>query len=89
MSEKTLNTDKNVHFHDTDELEMRALLGLYYYRAMFNQSLESVNHLFEIKQDLSHPVFSVTMSCNSFVFLSAHLSFDDKNTRPERWQYDR
>ena len=89
MLAKTLNSDKNVHFGDTDEVEIRALLGLFYYRAMFNQSLESVNHLFEIKQELCHPIFSATMSRNRFKFLSAHLSFDDKNTRAERWQHDR
>lgn len=89
MPAKTLNSDKNPHFGDTDELELKTLIDLYYYKAMFNQSLESVNHLFEIQQDLCHPIYSATMSRNRFKFLSAHLSFDDKNTRAERWQHDR
>ena len=34
-------------------------------------------------------MFSATMSRNRFVFVRAHLSFDDEATRENRWQHDR
>ena len=73
----------------TDEVEIRGLIGLLYYRAMFSQNLESIVHLFDEDNESGHPVFGATMSRSRFAFLLGRLSFDDKTTRAERWQHDR
>ena len=43
MSEKNL---KNNYLHETDEIEIRALLGLMYLRGCLNQTKHDVHHLF-------------------------------------------
>ena len=34
-------------------------------------------------------LFEATMSLNRFTFISRFITFDDKNTRPERWRHDK
>ena len=34
-------------------------------------------------------VFAATMSSDRFVFLNSNMSFDDKETREDRWKSDR
>ena len=83
----TLNSDKKCHFRDTTEIEIRGLIGMMYYRAMMNQSLESVDHLFN--EDVGLPALGAAMRLCRFRFLLSHLSLDDKPTRAERWKSDR
>ena len=47
LPDAILNSDKNTHLRETDETEVRGLIGLLYYRAMFHQNLEAVHHLFD------------------------------------------
>ena len=83
----TLNFNKNPYFCDTNEIKIRGLLGMMYYRAMINQSLESVDHLFN--EELGPAPFGSAMSSHRFRFMLTHLSVDDKTTRGERWKSDR
>ena len=39
--------------------------------------------------DVVHPISSASMSFNRLVFIKAMISFDDANTRQERWRTDR
>ena len=54
LPDSILNSDKNTHFKETSEVEVRGLFGLMYYRAMFHQNLEAVKHLFD--DNIGHPV---------------------------------
>ena len=48
-----------------------------------------IEHLFDEDGETGHPCYVATMSRNRFRFLLGRLSFDDKRTRPDRWQEDR
>ena len=50
-----------------------------YYRAVINQSLKSVDHLFN--EEFGPAPFGAAMSSHRFRFLFAHLSVVDKTTR--------
>ena len=52
--------------------EIYAFIGLYIYRGLYKLKL--------FTNDFGPPIFSATMSRNHFVFIRAHLSFDDKTT---------
>ena len=80
-------SNKYTHFHLTDAIEIRALIGLMYYRGLFQQVSIDTKYLWN--DDYGHPVFGSTMSCKRFNFLMARLSYDDKATRTERWKADR
>ena len=60
---------KRCVFEDTNELEIRALFGLMYYRGMLNQNLEKVDHLWN--DQTGHPVFGATMAKERFKFLKS------------------
>ena len=46
-----LNSDKKCHFVDTNEVEIRGLIGLMYYRGMINQGMEKIDHLSNQKRN--------------------------------------
>ena len=61
--------------------DIYAFIGLYKLNTL------SADKLFS--NDFGPSIFSSTMSRNRFVFIRAHLSFDDETTRENRWQHDR
>jgi hypothetical protein len=66
---------------------MKAFIGLSYLRGLLQ-----LNHLhFQLlfSDDVGPPTFTACMSAKRFCFLHANLSFDDSNTRRERWAHDR
>ena len=71
---------------DTDMEELRAYLGLVYYRGMLGLTKHSTRHLWGKDGPI---VFAATMSENRFIFLKSKVSFDNKATREERWKNDR
>ena len=71
---------------ETDTDELRAFLGLLYYRGLLGLTKHSTRHLWGREGPV---VFSATMSQNRFTFLNSKVSFDDKSTREERWKNDR
>ena len=64
-----------------DVIEMCAFIGLCYYRGLYKLNPISVQKLFSDKY--GPPVFSATMS------IFRHMSFDNEETRTERWSKDR
>ena len=87
LSDKITNSDKYPFFHLTNEIELKALFGLLYYRALLGLSKVKSSRLFEKK--LGHPIFGATMHRNRFTFLLGQLRFDDKASRKQRWRADR
>ena len=67
--------------------EIYAFIGLFLYRGLYKLNTLSVDKLFS--NDFGPPIFSATMPRNRFVFIRAHLSFDDETTRENRLQHDR
>jgi len=72
---------------ETTVSEMRALIGLIYYRGLYGMNQFSTSILFSPRH--GPPVFSATMSRQRFAFLLSHLCFDDYPTRAERRKHDR
>lgn len=78
---------KYPHVKTIEYLEMCAFIGLCYYRGLYKLNSISIQKLFSEK--FGPPQFSATMSRNRFLFILRHLSFDDEETRGERWKKDR
>ena len=67
--------------------EISALLGLIYYRGLYNLKNISTNILFSDTKGF--PVFGAVMSRDRFKFLLPKISFCDRWSRPERWESGR
>ena len=87
QQEKLATSDKYTHLRVTDEIEMTALIGLFYLRGTLQQNNWAYRNIF--KHMIGHPAFASTMSFNRFGFLNSMISFDDASTRTERWKSDR
>lgn len=72
---------------ETNIIEMKAFIGLMYYRGLYGMNMHRVNILFSERHGA--PVFSACMSRNRFEFLQGHLCFDHAADRDERWKHDR
>ena len=70
----------------TTIIEMKAFIGLMYYRGLYGQNNHRLDMLFS---EHGAPVFSATMSRMRFQFILAHLCFDDYLSRDRRWPNDR
>ena len=71
----------------TTIIEMKAFIGLMYYRGLYGQNNHRLDMLFSERHGA--PVFSATMSRMRFQFILAHLCFDDYRSRDRRWPNDR
>ena len=85
-------TKHKEHFFDswikpTNIFELRALIDLLYFHGVFRMNHHSLNVLFSDKT--GPPVFSVTMSRDRKKILLSTLTFDDPESRKEKWPYDR
>ena len=78
---------KNYLKKETDVIEIRALIGLFYFRGLLNHNNMSRKHLF--RDEIGNALFAATMSRNRFIYLCAVLSFDTIEEKTEKWQYDR
>ena len=83
---RTQKTVVREYMGSTDLVELKAYIGLVYYRGLMGLTKHSVRHLWGKEAPI---VFAATMSQNRFNFLNSKLSFDDKLTREERWKADR
>ena len=63
------------------------MIPLLYFRSLFGMNQHSFNILFFDKAGF--PVFSATMSHDRMQFLLSTLTFDDPETRKDKWPYDR
>ena len=66
---------------------MYALIGIIYLRGLLGLNDHRASLLFSDKY--GHHVFGGTMSRNRFKFLMTCITFDDGDTRNERWRHDR
>ena len=85
--EHWLESSKYPWIKPTNILELRALIGLLYFRGQFGMNHHGFNSLLSDKA--GPPVFSATMSRNRMKFLLPTLTFDDPETLKEKWPYDR
>ena len=58
-----------------------------YVRGLVSQNQLQAKRL--ISNEICHPIFSATTSYNHMLFVKAMLTFDDPETRQERWKTDR
>lgn len=73
---------------DTNQVEMRALLGLLIMSGVLRGSHLNYKDLFA-QGDIGHHFFSSVMTYNRFLFLLTCLRFDDVRTRGERVKTDK
>ena len=87
LPQEILCNSKYSYLKTTDYLEIRVLIGLFYYRGIYNLSGHVVKILFS--ETIGLPLFSAVMSKNRFEFLVSNLCFNDSTTRKHRWSRDR
>ena len=69
------------------ERELKAFIGLVYFRGLYGMNHHNIELLF--KSGIGPDIFGATMSQRRMRFLLAHITFDDKSTRKDRWPSDR
>ncbi|XP_042856157.1 uncharacterized protein LOC122242824 [Penaeus japonicus] len=74
--------------HDTDDVEMKALIGLLMLAGTYHTSRLNLEDMWK-NDGTGIEVFRMTMSLNRFRFLLCCLRFDDKATREERKKVDK
>jgi hypothetical protein len=80
--------EKNLYYcHVTDEVEIKAFIGLMYLRGLLGMNHHKRTYLFH--SELGPPLFGATMSSKRFGFLNSNICFDDIQTRNVRWEQDR
>ena len=72
---------------DTDEVEMKAVLGLLILSGAYRSNTESLEELWSL--ETGRPIFVATMCIERFKQILRFMRFDDKDTRAERVQLDR
>ncbi|XP_046686188.1 piggyBac transposable element-derived protein 4-like [Homalodisca vitripennis] len=76
------------NYNPCDQVEVRALLGLFLYTSIFKSGHEDMRSLFN-KDPTGRPIFLATMSCKRFEILISCLRFDDSTTREQRKAEDK
>ena len=87
LPEEVRSDDKYKSLREVTKEELLAFFGISYARGLLGQNFLKLRRLFSV--DVGHPIFSASMSFNRLVFIKAMISFDDANTRQERWRTDR
>jgi hypothetical protein len=67
--------------------ELKAFIGLQYARGLLSQTRHDAQSLWI--DGIGNPIFSACMSSARFIFLNANITFDNTDTRPERFLHDR
>ena len=71
-----------------DRIDVLSVIGLMYLRGLYGLNKHDVGLLFS--HDPGIPIFGATMSRSPFLFIMRHFSFDEVNTREQRYvRYDR
>ena len=84
--EHWLGSSKYPWIKPTNILELRALIGLLYFRGLFGMNHHDLITLLSDKA--GPPVFSATMFRDRMKFLLSTLTFDEPETRKKKWLYD-
>ena len=86
LPEEVRSNDKYTYLREVTKEDLLAIFSISYSRGLLGQNSLKLR-LFSV--DVGHPIFSESMIFNRLVFIKAMISFDDANTRQERWQKDR
>ena len=78
---------KYPYVKETRTAEICAFLGLFLYRGLYKQNTMSSKKLFS--EEYGPPIYGEVMPRERFHFLIRNISFDDEETRPQRWKKDR
>ena len=87
LPEEVRSNDKQTYLREVTKEELLVFFGISYARGLLGQNFLKLRRIFSV--DVGHPIFSASMSFNRLVFIKAMISFDDANTRQERWRTDR
>ena len=87
LPEEVHSNDKYRYLMEVTKEELLAFFGILCTRSLLGQNFLRLRRFFTV--DVGHPIFSASMSFNRLVFIKAMISFDDANTRQERWRTDR
>ena len=86
QKEHLFESSKYPWIKPTIVFELRALIGLLYFRGLFGMNHHSLNILFSDKA--GHPVFGAAISRDRMKYFLSTLTFDDPETRKEKWPHD-
>ena len=84
----TLNNSKYSHLKLTDVMELRAYYGVTYARGLQHDNMTDQRKLWG-ESSYGHPIYSGCLSVNRYSFLKHNITFDDIDSREERWHSDR
>ena len=88
MDEAVLNNSKNSYLKTTDVMELRAYYGVTYARGLLHDNMTDQRKLWG-ESSYGHPIYSGCIPVNRYAFLKHNITFDDIDSREERWQSDR
>ena len=81
------NSNKYTSYKKVDVIDIRTFFGILYLRAAFKLNLMNQNIIWN--HEAAHSIFGAGMSLSRFQFITRFVTFDDKETREDRWQYDK
>ena len=87
LPEEVRSNDKYTYLGEVTKEELLAFFGASYAMGLLGQNFLKLRRLFRV--NVGHPIFSASMSFNHLFVIKAMKSFDDANTRQERWRTDR
>ena len=87
IPQDTLQNGKYPHLKPVDRIYVLSVIGLMYLRGLYGLNKHDVRLL--SSHDHGIPIFGATMSILRFLFIMRYFSFDDVNTREQRWKNDR
>ena len=82
FKEHTFNSSKYTWLKQTTKEELKAFIGLIYYRGLYDMNHHNIELLF--KSGIGLDTFGATMSQQRMRLLLAHIMFDDKSTPKDR-----
>ena len=83
----TINSSKYTWLKQTKKEELKIFIRLVYFRGFYGMNHHNIELLF--KSDVGSDVFGAKRSQQRMRFLLAHIMFDDKIKRKDRWPSDR
>ena len=78
----TFNSSKYTWLKQTTKEELKAFIGLVYFRPLYGMNHHNIEFLF--KSGIGMDIFGATMSQQGVRFLLAHIAFHDKSTHKDR-----
>lgn len=87
LTAEMIKQKKLYYCGNTDATEIKAFIGLFYLRGLIKLNHLGVHYLFQ--DGVAPPMFGATMGRQRFQFLCVNISFDNFETRAERWKHDR